>query len=178
MTRDLFRLDQIVDMNHPLAKLASAIDWNFLENSFGAVRTDRPGHRPLPTRLMAGIAILMRAHQHCQRRPGQKIYSLRAREVECIGKGNAHREGEPDDWRPVRRSVKALRGNLYDGHTLATVMPAMEQQIGVTLNRILADAGYRKPQRAARLSLQGLHRRPETAHDRTDLTAMTETLSR
>jgi transposase, IS5 family len=39
--------------------------------------------------------------------------------------------------------VKALPGNPYDGHTLATVIPEMEQQIGVTLNRILADAGYR-----------------------------------
>jgi len=30
---DLFRarLDQIVDMDHPLAKLARAIDWRFLE---------------------------------------------------------------------------------------------------------------------------------------------------
>ncbi len=32
--KDLFkaRLDQIVDMSHPLAKLAGAIDWGFLEN--------------------------------------------------------------------------------------------------------------------------------------------------
>jgi transposase, IS5 family len=50
--KDLFRvrLDQIVDMNHPLAKLAAAIDWDFLEKGFGAAYTDRPGHPPLPTR--------------------------------------------------------------------------------------------------------------------------------
>ena len=31
--KDLFRarLDQIVDMGHPLAKLAATIDWGFLE---------------------------------------------------------------------------------------------------------------------------------------------------
>jgi IS5 family transposase len=60
--KDLFRarLDQIVDMNHPRAKLAAAIDWGFLENSFGAMYTDR--HPPLPTRLMAGIAILKHMH--------------------------------------------------------------------------------------------------------------------
>ena len=35
--KDLFRrLDQIVDMNHPLAKLAATIDWGFLEKSFAA----------------------------------------------------------------------------------------------------------------------------------------------
>ena len=37
--RDLFRarLDQIVDLKHPLAKLADVIDWGFLEKTFGAV---------------------------------------------------------------------------------------------------------------------------------------------
>jgi IS5 family transposase len=57
---DLFtaRLDQIVDMNHALAKLARRIDWTFLEEAFGAVYNDGPGQPPLPTRLMAGLAIL------------------------------------------------------------------------------------------------------------------------
>ncbi len=61
---DLFRarLDQIVDMAHPLAKLARAIDWRFLEGRFGAVYCDRAGHPPLPTRLMAGLAILKAMH--------------------------------------------------------------------------------------------------------------------
>ena len=57
---DLFRarLDQIVDLRHPLAKLAAVIDWGFLERTLGAVYTDAPGQPPLPTRLMAGLAIL------------------------------------------------------------------------------------------------------------------------
>src|SRR5215204_1457411 len=50
---DLFRarLDQIVDLDHPVVKLAAAIDWGFLEEQFGAVYTDAPGRPPLPTRL-------------------------------------------------------------------------------------------------------------------------------
>src|SRR6266704_3602745 len=58
--QDLFRsrLDQIIDMNHALVKLARTIDWRFLEEKFGAVYTDKPGQPPLPTRLMAGLAIL------------------------------------------------------------------------------------------------------------------------
>ena len=58
--QDLFRarLDQIIDLNHALAKLARSIDWRFLEEKFGAVYSDGPGQPPLPTRLMAGIAIL------------------------------------------------------------------------------------------------------------------------
>jgi hypothetical protein len=39
--------------------------------------------------------------------------------------------------------VKALPGNPYDGHTLATVIPDMEALIGNTVARILADKGYR-----------------------------------
>jgi transposase, IS5 family len=58
--QDLFRarLDQIIDMDHALVKLAGAIDWRFLEQKLGAVYTDRAGRPPLPTRLMAGLAIL------------------------------------------------------------------------------------------------------------------------
>src|SRR5271163_2695707 len=61
---DLFRarLDQIVDMGHALAKLGQVIDWRFLEERFGAVYTDKAGHPPLPTRLMAGLAILKHTH--------------------------------------------------------------------------------------------------------------------
>ena len=56
------RLDQIVDMGHPVAKLARAIDWRFLEERFGAAYSDKPGHPPLPTRLMAGLSILKSTH--------------------------------------------------------------------------------------------------------------------
>jgi IS5 family transposase len=39
--------------------------------------------------------------------------------------------------------VAALPGNPYDGHTLATVLPAITRQIGTSLTRVIADAGYR-----------------------------------
>ena len=61
---DLFRarLDQIVDLNHALAKLGRSIDWRFLEERFGEVYSDTSGQPPLPTRLMAGLAILKHMH--------------------------------------------------------------------------------------------------------------------
>ena len=337
--QDLFRsrLDQIIDLNHALAKLARTIDWGFLEERFGAVYTDGPGQPPLPTRLMAGLAILKHtfnlsdqvlcerwaenpyyqylcgeeffrhdlpfdrssltrwrqrmgedklsaliqeslsvatkteamkpsdlsrvivdttvqpknvmfptdakllnrareilvrlakknnlglrqsyarvgklalikqqryAHakqfkranrslkklktylgrvirdiarliadddglkqafaksldlarrvltqNHKQR--GPKIYSLHATEVECIGKGKAHRPYEfgvkVSVATPIKHSkggqfvthVAALPGNPYDGHTLANVIPAMEDLIGNVIERLIADAGYR-----------------------------------
>jgi IS5 family transposase len=52
-------LDQLVDMGHPLAKLAQSVDWGFLEIRLGAVYSDTPGHR---TRLMVGPAILKHMH--------------------------------------------------------------------------------------------------------------------
>ena len=336
---DLFkaRLDQIVDTDHPLAKLGRAIDWGFLEGRFGAAYSDKAGHPPLPTRLMAGLSILKHMHdlsdedlcarwvenpyyqlfcgeeffQHkltfdCssltrwrqrtgeeklvaliqeslsvatrtgaakpadfskvivdttvqpkavafptdaklmhrarerlvklakktgvslrqsyerigkhaliahqryaqakqfkranrllktirtylgritrditrkikddaelesvfahplmlarrvreqrQHQRGKKVYSLHAPEVECIGKGKAHRPYEfgvkVSLATTLHRSkggqfiahAKALPGNPYDGHTLATVIPEIETQIGMNLARIVADRGYR-----------------------------------
>lgn len=336
---DIFRsrLDQIIDLGHPLAKLARLIDWQFLEREFGAVYADVPGRPPLPTRLMAGIAILKHMHdlsdeglcarwienpyyqyfcgeeffQHklvfdrssmtrwrqrmgeekltalvqeslaaatragaakpsdfaqivvdttvqpkaiafptdaklahrarerlvrlaekhgvqlrqsykrvgkfalikhqryahakqfkrsnkalrklktylgrvirdiarktnddprlreifardlslAQRvreqyrgQRGHKVYALHAPEVECIGKGKAHKPYEfgvkVSLATPIKRCrggqfvahIKALPGNPYDGHTLATIIPDLEKQIGVSLDRIIADAGYR-----------------------------------
>lgn len=86
---------------------------------------------------------------------GRKVYSLHAPEVECIGKGKAHKPYEfgvkVSVATTLKRSrggqfvlhAKALPGNPYDGHTLQTVIPAIEKLTGATLRRILADAGYR-----------------------------------
>src|SRR3989475_3223837 len=337
--QDLFRsrLHQISDMNHALVKLARTIDWRFLEEKLGAVYTDKPGQPPLPTRLMAGLAILKHtydlsdealcdrwienpyfqffcgeeffqhrlpfdrssltrwrqrmgeakltaliqeslavatrteamkpkdlaravvdttmqpkavmfptdakllnrarerlvrlaahvgvelrqsyarvgklalikhqryAHAHQfkranrslrrlktylgrvirdigrridgdpeleeifarplslsrrvlaqdQRQRGPKVYSLHAPEVECIGKGKAHKPYEfgvkVSVATPVKHSaggqfvahVAALPGNPYDGHTLAKVVPDIRALLGNVLERIIADAGYR-----------------------------------
>src|SRR6201997_2582463 len=320
--QDLFRsrLDQIIDMKHALVKLGQAIDWRFLEERFGAVYTDKPGQPPLPTRLMAGLAILKHtydlsdadlcdrwvenpyfqcfcgeevfqhslvfdrssltrwrqrmgedklkallqeslavatrtdamkpsdlarvvidttvqpkavmfptdakllnrarerlvrlakklgvslrqsyarvgklalikhqryAHAHQFKRANRSLRRLktylgrvirdigrridgdpeleeifaqplslsrRVLEVECIGKGKAHRPYEfgikVSVATTAHRSkggqfvthIAALPGNPYDGHTLATVIPAMEDMIGNTIERLLADAGYR-----------------------------------
>lgn len=58
--QDLFRsrLDQIIDMNHQLVKLAKTVNWQHVEKVCGEAYRDGPGMPPLPTRLMAGLAIL------------------------------------------------------------------------------------------------------------------------
>jgi IS5 family transposase len=57
---DMFcpRLDQIINLEHEIARLARAISWDRLEEVCGAVYNDGVGQPPLPTRLMAGLIIL------------------------------------------------------------------------------------------------------------------------
>jgi IS5 family transposase len=56
--QDMFRsrLDQVINMDNALVKLARTIDWRFLEEKFGSVYKDGAGQPPLPTR--PGLAIL------------------------------------------------------------------------------------------------------------------------
>jgi len=100
------------------------------------------------------LALAERIHGQRQRQRGPKVYSLHAPEVECIGKGKPHRPYEfgvkVSVATPIDRCkggqfvahVAALPGNPYDGHTLAKIVPEITQQIGVGLQRIVADAGY------------------------------------
>ncbi|MDE2075412.1 MAG: IS5 family transposase [Alphaproteobacteria bacterium] len=101
------------------------------------------------------LALSRRVLDQKQHQRGRKVYSLHAPEVECIGKGKAHRPYEFGVKVSVATTlahakggqfvahVKALPGNPYDGHTLAAVIPDMEALIGNTIERILADKGYR-----------------------------------
>ena len=96
-----------------------------------------------------------RVRDQKQHQRGPKVYSLHAPEVECIGKGKAHRPYEFGVKVSVATThrhakggqfaihAKALPGNPYDGHTLATVIPDMEALVGNTLQRAFVDKGYR-----------------------------------
>jgi IS5 family transposase len=61
---DLFgpRLEEIINLRHPLVRLAAEIDWQFLAGRFSSVCRVGPGQPPLPTRLMAGLLILKHMH--------------------------------------------------------------------------------------------------------------------
>ena len=52
------RLDQIINLKHALVRLSKTVSWSFIEGKCGEVYADGPGMPPLPTRLMAGLAIL------------------------------------------------------------------------------------------------------------------------
>ncbi len=128
-----------------------------LRTILGAVIRDitrKLAGRPELVQVFA-LPLARRVRDQRQRERGRKVYSLHAPEVECIGKGKAHKPYEfgvkVSVATTLERSrggqfvthVKALPGNPYDGHTLETVVPAIEETIGVTLARIVANAGYR-----------------------------------
>jgi IS5 family transposase len=60
---DLFRarLDQILDRNHPLFRLADQIHWPVFEEAFGALYVEDKGRPGLPIRLMVGLHYLKHA---------------------------------------------------------------------------------------------------------------------
>ena len=62
--KDLLRpaLEAIIDLGHPLARLAREIDWEFLDGRFASVCAAGPGQPGLPTRLVAGLFILKHMH--------------------------------------------------------------------------------------------------------------------
>ena len=99
------------------------------------------------------LLLARRVRDQKQHQRGEKVYSLHAPEVECIGKGKAHKPYEfgvkvsvattlshPKGGQFVTH-VKAMPGKPYDGHTLATVIPEMEALTGNTIERVIADKG-------------------------------------
>jgi hypothetical protein len=61
---DLFGppLKEIINLRHPLVRLAGEIDWDFLAGRFRSVCRVGPGQPPLPTRLVAGLFIIKHMH--------------------------------------------------------------------------------------------------------------------
>jgi transposase, IS5 family len=125
--------------------------------------------------LLRMLALAQRVLEQKQHQRGAKVYSLHAPEVECIGKGKAHRPYEFGVKVSVATTlahakggqfvthVKALPGNPYDGHTLATVIPDMEALIGNIIERLILDKGYRghnaPPEYKFRVFISGQKRR-------------------
>jgi len=94
--QDLFRarLDQIINMEHELVRLAQAIDWPVLEERFGTVYSDGPGMPPLPPARGPGQAAADGGSGH----PQAHIRPVGRGAVRALG-------GEPVFPVPVRRDL-------------------------------------------------------------------------
>src|SRR3989440_12810679 len=139
--QDLFRsrLDQVLAMKHSLVTLARTVDWGFLERAFGAVYTDGPGQPPLPTRLMAGLAILKHTYDLsdevlCERWVENPYYQFFCGE-EFFQHRLAFDRSSLTRWRQ-RMGEEKLQALLQESLAVATKTEAIKPS---DLNRVIVD---------------------------------------
>ncbi len=106
-----------------------------------------------------------------QRSDKNKIYSLHAPEVECIGKGKAHKKYEfgckvsvvttsNDNW---IIGVEALHNNPFDGHTLKGALKQMKRVVGWDADHAYVDKGYRgNPKQLGQTNIHLANRRKKS----------------
>jgi IS5 family transposase len=147
-------------------RYAHAKQWNRARRELRSLRTwlgrvirdiDRKvrHNRSLNAIFRPKLFLAQRVHDQKRGQRGRKVYSIHAPEVECIGKGKAHKPYEfgvkvsvattvqPSAGGQFVLAAKALPGNPYDGHTLSVVIPHVQALIGNEVRRIIADRGYR-----------------------------------
>jgi IS5 family transposase len=86
-----------------------------------------------------------------EKKDKNKIYSLHAPEVECIGKGKVSKPyefGVKVSFAATHKhnfilGTKALHGNPYDGHTLKMTLDQVERIVGQRPESCFVDLGYR-----------------------------------
>ena len=113
------------------------------------------GNEVLQATFKHNLGLAKRVLEQKNQKKGQKLYSLHAPEVECIGKGKAHKPYEFGVKMSITTTVHRSKGgqfvlhsdtctgNPHDGKTLDKILPAIEEITGGALKRILADRGYR-----------------------------------
>ncbi len=127
----------------------------YLGRTIRDIERNIKGDRAREDSFRRSLWLARRVMTQSRRDDQPKIYALHAPEVECIGKGKSHKPYEFGVKASIATTLnrskggqfaihaKTLPGRPYDGHTLETVIPEIENLTGATLKRILADAGYR-----------------------------------
>ncbi len=126
----------------------------YLGRTIRDIRRKTAGDEDLRQTFLRPLWLAERVRTQKRRDPLPKVYSLHAPEVECIGKGKAHKpyefgckvsiaatNGRAPGGQFVTH-VKAFHGNPYDGHTLGTVIAEMERWTGIEAERIYLDKGH------------------------------------
>ncbi len=138
---------QFKRMQAELKRLRTVVGrvWRDVERQMGTVTDERLQNR--------ATGILSRVKRLLEQKRGDKnkLYSLHAPEVECIGKGKvrqpyefgvkvsvavAHKEG-------LVVGMKSLAGNPYDGHSLASALQQVGVLTGTMPKAAFVDKGYR-----------------------------------
>jgi len=104
-----------------------------------------------PSARLAELLEIAKGIWQQQRADHHKIYSVHSPEVECIGKGKAHKKYEfgckvgavttsNNNWVV---GIDAFAGNPYDGATLIPAINQMEKLTAKKPDRVFVDRGYR-----------------------------------
>jgi len=113
------------------------------------------GNAMLEAALRDELHLARRVRDQQRRQQAPKVYSLHVPEVECIGKGKAHKPYEFGCKVTVATTnarapggqfvvhISALHGNPYDGHTLEAAVAGVRSNTGLEPERIFVDKGYR-----------------------------------
>jgi IS5 family transposase len=119
------------------------------------IRRKTEGDARLREVFAVPLSKAMQIRQQRQNQRGWKLYSWHAPEVECIGKGKAHKPWEFGVKVSIATTnrrckggqfvlhTKALPGNPYDGHTLRSVIEETQALTGREIERVYVDKGYR-----------------------------------
>ncbi len=97
--------------------------------------------------LLSNVERLLVQQKHSK----NKLYSMHAPEVECIGKGKVHKHYEfgvkvgfvITHKKNFIVGSQALPGNPYDGHTLTGALDQVESLTGIRPDDCFVDLGYR-----------------------------------
>ena len=81
----------------------------------------------------------------------KKLYSIHESQVECIGKGKAHKKFEFG-------TKVAYPGNPYDGHTLKSALQQASKILGFEPEMAICDLGYRGHNYEGRCDVQIVNR--------------------
>ncbi|NIT55894.1 MAG: IS5 family transposase [Aliifodinibius sp.] len=122
-----------------------------LKTYLGCVYRDIKRKVEEPDEELNDLLLLAERLLNQKRNDSNKIYSIHAREVECISKGKAHKRYEfgckvgmvtssRDNW---ILGIRAYHGNPYDGHTLKETLSQMQRLTGWKAREAYADLGYR-----------------------------------
>lgn len=122
-----------------------------LKNFLGRVYRNILRNCPQPDAQLAELLLNAKRILNQRRNDKNKLYSLHAPEVECIGKGKAHKKFEfgckvsvattsKDNWIV---GVEALHNNPFDGHTLKGALDQVKRLVGWEPQNAYCDKGYK-----------------------------------
>ena len=142
-----------------------------LKNYLGRVYRNILRNCPQPDEHLAELLAHAKRILSQQRYDKNKLYSLPAPKVECIGKGKAHKKYEfgckvsvvttsKDNW---IIGITALHNNPFDGHTLKGALQQMNGIIGWEADHTYVDKGYRgNPKQLGQTTIPLVNRRKKS----------------